>query len=88
MEFAILLKIEENDPAFQIYSKVGEQLEEKGMLKLECQEAPTTEHPFLKVKMSEPGSTEALSLWIPCHYVVLVAGGDEDRRMGFNVRKP
>lgn len=83
MKFRVLLNI--TTPAcFEVYGGFGEKLAVNGhtFLHISCDQLVSDAH-YLQVRLSEPSTKLGLLVWIPHHYVVLVIGDDQDRKVGF-----
>jgi len=85
MKYTVLLYIDPNDPAFVFYSNISQEIDRGGkkLLWIETDDQPATDGShYLHVKLRTPEG-DGVTLWIPHHYVVMIGGDLDERKMGF-----
>ena len=84
MKFSVVLYIHQDDPAFEIYSHLGERIEVGGKSCLLLSgEQPEFGGHYVQFRLSEPEAKQGLVIWIPHQYILLSFSDDQNRDFGF-----
>jgi len=85
MKYTVILKVEETDPCFALYSRFSEIISEAGqkLLHVECNKRPESDGSFLEMTMAEPEEKEGVTIRVPLHYVALIGNDWAIQQMGF-----
>ena len=85
MKHTVILKVEETDPCFALYSRFSDIITEAGhkLLLAECNKKPESDGFFLEMTMADPEENEGVTIRVPLHYVALIGNDWAIRQMGF-----